>query len=143
MILELRVMINFNAKQGSLFNKRSYIVIYFEYLFIIQDISAYHICLNFVWMSVNRKQCVIYFLKFYNTLSSVVICKVIQLGVFDKQKYIVNLSCSANQWTGFYMISASVMKSLMEILKNSRIEYGYGSIRTTCRKIWKKLLTLI
>ena len=29
-------------------------------------------------------------------------------------KPVPQISCSANQWTGFYMITASVMKELME-----------------------------
>ena len=35
--------------------------------------------------------------------------------------------CSANQWTGFYMITASIMKELKE---NAKQEFGSFSIFT-------------
>ena len=35
------------------------------------------------------------------------------------------LICCANQWTGFYMVSASVMKELKEIRLESDLDNSY------------------
>ena len=35
----------------------------------------------------------------------------------DRNKKLLTKSCSANQWTGFYMIGTSVMKELLRFLE--------------------------
>ena len=38
------------------------------------------------------------------------------------------LTCSTNQWTGFYVITASVMKELRNLMRNSKKVGGDKSI---------------
>ena len=38
------------------------------------------------------------------------------------------LTCSTNQWTGFYVITASVMKELGNLMRNSKKVGGDKSI---------------
>ena len=43
----------------------------------------------------------------------------VRLVFFHFFRFSFSLICSANQWTGFYMISASVMKGLRSMLRAS------------------------
>ena len=45
--------------------------------------------------------------------------------------------CCANQWTGFYMITASVMKELDIITKSSILEEAFVSLLRHCKFMWK------